>query len=136
MELLTSTTLFCIICCARFMQTGETNEFNIKLGHLPLTGKGRVGCSALSSPKNPLIFRIFDFGIFDFRFWHFRFSILTYRFWLHELVSGTLSYIICMRLKHLDMCVCLISVLNVTNFGFMENFDFCTFFFKFQSLWF
>ena len=102
----------------------------VQLGHLPLASKGRVGCSALSSPKNPLIFRIFDFGIFDFRFWHFRFSILTYRFWLHELVSGTLSYIICMRLTHLDTCFCLISVLNVTNFGFMENFDFCTFFFS------
>ena len=48
----------------------QRNQTKVKsqLGHLPLTSKGRVGCSALSSPKNPLIFRIFDFGILDFRF--------------------------------------------------------------------
>merc|ERR1711906_5242 len=45
-------------------------DLNLQLGHLPLTGKGRVGCSALSSLRSLgffefsiLAFSIFDFGI-------------------------------------------------------------------------
>ena len=50
------------------------------LGHLPLTGKGRVGCSALSSLKNPLIFQIFDFSIFEFSI--FAFLISDFDLWI------------------------------------------------------
>ena len=71
--------------------------------------------------EEPWIFRIFDFSIFDFRFWHFDLWLWK---WAYRILS---SYITFMRLTHLDMCFCLISVLNVTDFEIWRKNDFSFF---------
>ena len=56
------------------------------LGHLPLTGKGSVGCSALSSLKNSLFFEFFDFSIFEFSIFAFLISSLAFWFLLPQII--------------------------------------------------
>lgn len=92
-----------------------------KLGHLPLTSRGKVRCEALSSPTKLWIFRIFDFNISDFRFLHFD-------VWLDNWPFRTFFYIIIIRLTHLDMCLHLISILNAQFFWNVLEIEWQTFF--------
>ena len=50
------------------IELNKAKKNQMSLGHLPLTSKGRVGCSALSSPRSLGFFEfsILAFSIFDF----------------------------------------------------------------------
>ena len=101
-------------------ERGECFALKSNLGTSLWHAKG--GWGAQHSPH----WGALDFS--NFRFWHFRFSILTFSIFdfdmsilVARIAIWTLFYIIRMRLTHLDMCFCLISVLNVTNFGIWKK---------------
>jgi len=110
----------------RIFEAKERGECFAPLGHLPLTRKGRVGCSALSSLRSLgffefsiLAFSIFDFDILIFDLRNDHLGYLPYKF--HA--PNTSRYVVL-----LDFHV------NCHNFWNLEKCDFL--FFSFWNLFF